>query len=73
MDGFSGEAGVVNPAMPRSNWHATFADAADRTLVTTKVVRASAQDLQKSIDMGLEAGMASTMARLDDLLPSLAA
>jgi len=73
MDGFSDEAGVVNPNMPRSNWHVTFADATGRTLVTTEVVYASAEDLQKSIDMGLEAGMASTMERLDELLPSVAA
>lgn len=71
MDGFSDEDGVVNPQMPRSNWTVTFADETDKTLVTTRVVYASTEDLQKSIDMGLEGGMASTMERLDELLPSL--
>lgn len=71
MDGFSNAAGAVNPDMPRSSWTVTFADAAGRTLVTTVVVYASAEDLQKSIDMGLEAGMASTLQRLDELLPTL--
>ena len=58
--------------MPRSNWEVTFADASDRTLVTTVVQYASPEDLQKSIDMGLEGGMASTLERLDELLPLLA-
>ncbi len=71
MDGFCDASGTVNPAMPRSKWNVSFADASGRTLVTTAVVYASADDLQKSIDMGLEAGMASTMERLDELLPSL--
>lgn len=73
MDGFCDASGAVNPDMPRSKWNVTFADASGRTLVTTAVVYASADDLQKSIDMGLEAGMASTMQRLDELLPSLVA
>jgi uncharacterized protein YndB with AHSA1/START domain len=73
MDAFSDASGAINPHMPRSNWKVTFADANGRTLVTTVVVYASAEDLQKSIDMGLEAGMASTMEKLDELLPSLVA
>ena len=73
MDGFCDEAGVVNPDMPRSRWAVTFADASDRTLVTTVVQYASADDLQKAINMGLEGGMASTLERLDELLSVLAA
>lgn len=72
MDGFCDEAGMVNPDMPRSKWDVTFADAGHRTCVTTTVVYASPDDLQKAIDMGMEAGMASTMGRLDELLPLLA-
>ena len=71
MDGFCDASGVVNPEMPRSKWNVSFADASGRTLVTTIVLYASADDLQSSIDMGLEAGMASTMQRLDELLPNL--
>lgn len=73
MDGFCDEAGVVNPDMPRSQWIVTFADASDRTLVTTVVQYASSDDLQKAIDMGLEGGMASTLERLDELLALIAA
>lgn len=71
LDGFCDETGTVNPEMPRSNWEVTFTDASDKTLVTTIVVFASSEDLQKTIDMGMEAGMASTLERLDDLLPLL--
>jgi uncharacterized protein YndB with AHSA1/START domain len=67
-DGFCDETGIVNPDMPRSSWEVTFGDAPDRTLVTTNVVYASREDLQKAIDMGLKDGMASTMERLDELL-----
>ena len=70
MDGFCDASGVVNPGMPRSKWEVTFSGTAGKISVTTKVIYASADDLQKSIDMGLEAGMASTMERLDELLPT---
>ncbi|WP_316168721.1 MULTISPECIES: SRPBCC domain-containing protein [unclassified Bradyrhizobium] len=70
-DGFCDEAGIVSPEMPRSSWEVTFDDGSDRTLVTTKVVYASPEDLQKAIDMGLKDGLASTMERLDELLQTL--
>jgi len=72
MDGFADEAGVVNPDMPRSKLAVSFTDASGRTRVTTLVQYASAEDMQKAIDMGLEGGIASTMERLDELLPLLA-
>ena len=72
LDGFADEAGTVNPDLPRSSWEVTFADAAERTLVTTVVLYASADDIQKVIDMGLKDGLASAMERLDELLPTLA-
>lgn len=68
MDGFSDASGTVNPNMPRSEWTVSFTDAPAGTLVTTIVRYASPEDLQKSIDMGLKDGMASTMERLDELL-----
>lgn len=71
-DAFCDEVGTVNPDMPRSHWTVTFTDTADRTLVTTVVRYASPEDLQKAIDMGMETGMASTLERLDELLPLVA-
>lgn len=70
-DGFSDETGEINKDMPRSDWHVTFSDAGDRTLVTTVVQYASADDLQKVIDMGMKDGIQSTMDRLDELLAEL--
>lgn len=72
-DGFCDEAGTVDADMPVSKWIVTFADVSARTLVTTVVQYASADDLQKTIDMGVEAGMTSTLERLDQLLSVLAA
>ena len=68
LDGFSDEAGVVNPDMPRSRWEVTFTDANERTLVTTVVAYNSAEDVQKVVDMGMKEGMTSTLERLDELL-----
>ena len=50
-----------------------FADAGDRTLVTTVVQYDSPEDVQKAIDMGLKDGLASTLGRLDELLEVIAA
>ena len=71
LDGFCDEAGSVNPELPRARWDVAFTDAGQRTLVTTVVQYASAQDVQKSIDMGLKEGLTSTLERLDELLPLL--
>lgn len=71
LDAFSDETGAVNPAMPRARWEVAFAEAGARTLVTNVTHYASAEDLQKVIDMGVEAGITSTMDRLDELLPKL--
>lgn len=71
MDGFCDEGGTVNPDMPRSKWTVSFNERSGRTLVETIVRYDSPEGLHKAIDMGLEGGLASTMERLDELLPSL--
>lgn len=71
LDGFSDEAGFVNPDLPRARWDVGFTDAKERTLVTTVVLYNSPEDVQKVIDMGLKDGMTSTLERLDDLLLTL--
>ncbi|CAJ0814891.1 MULTISPECIES: SRPBCC family protein [Ralstonia] len=72
LDAFSDEAGAVNPDLPRARWDVTFADANERTLVTTVVLYNSPEDVQKVIDMGMKDGMTSTLERLDELLLTLA-
>jgi len=73
QDGFCDETGAVNPAMPGSHWEVAFTDGGERTLVTTVVRYASAASLQAAINMGLKDGLASTLERLDELLPTLQA
>lgn len=73
LDGFCDESGIVNPDLPRARWDVGFTDASERTLVTTIVTYDSPEDVQKAIDMGLKDGLASTLERLDELLPTLAA
>lgn len=70
LDGFSDEAGEINPDMPRSKMDVAFTDQSERTLVTTVVHYASPEDLQKVIAMGMKEGLTSTLERLDELLES---
>lgn len=71
LDGFSDADGNVSPDLPRSHQTLTFSDHGEHTIVETVVVYASAEDVQKVIDMGVEQGLASTLERLDELLATL--
>ena len=71
LDGFTDESGAINPDMPRSKLNVAFVDQGERTLVTTVVDYASAEDLQKVIAMGMKEGTTSTLERLDELLERL--
>lgn len=68
LDGFTDETGEINADMPRAKWEVAFVDQAERTLVTTVVHYASAEDLQKVMGMGMKEGLTSTLERLDELL-----
>ena len=70
-DGFCDETGTVNPNMPGADWEVSFKDVSDRTLVTTVVRYGSSDSLQAVLDMGMKDGLASTLERLDELLPRL--
>jgi hypothetical protein len=50
-----------------------FADRDTRTIVTTVIQYASSDALEAAINMGLKDGLASTLERLDELLPILLA
>src|SRR5579859_57646 len=71
LDGFTDETGTVKPDMPQANWEVTFSDASGHTLVQTVITYRSAEDLGKVIAMGMEAGLTSTLERLDKLLLTL--
>lgn len=71
IDAFCDADGTLNPNLPRSQWDVSFTDVADKTQVQTIVHYASPEDLEKVIAMGMEAGMTSTLERLDELLLNL--
>lgn len=71
LDGFCDATGTLNPDMPRARWDVSFKDAGARTLVETVVAYGSAAELEQVIAMGMEAGMTSTLERLDELLSTL--
>ncbi|WP_370312574.1 SRPBCC domain-containing protein [Sagittula sp.] len=70
-DAFSDADGAVNPDMPTSDWEVRFTGEGDRTTVRTVIAYASEKDLQTVIDMGMEAGLANSLTRLDTLLDDL--
>jgi len=72
LDGFCDESGTVNPEMPRARWEVSFEEAGTHTFVTTAVLYARAEDIQKAVAMGLKDGMTSTLERLDELLEAIA-
>ena len=71
LDGFSDANGELNPELPRADWVVTFHDLNDHSMVETVVTYKSLADLETVIQMGMEAGMKSTLERLDELLPTL--
>lgn len=73
LDAFSDASGALNPDLPRARWEVSFAERGALCRVRTLVRYASAADLQTVIDMGMEAGLRSTLERLDELLVDLAA
>jgi uncharacterized protein YndB with AHSA1/START domain len=70
-DGFTDETGEVNPDLPQSDQDLTFRELGDHTLVETIVTYPTLNDLEKVIKMGIQEGLASTLERLDELLPTL--
>lgn len=71
VDAFSNEVGEINEELPRADWVVSFRDLAQHALVETVVTYKSLEDLEIVVRMGMEAGMTSTLERLDDLLLTL--
>ena len=70
-DSFSDESGKLNPDLPSSDWDVTFIDYRDNTLVHVVVTYHSREEIEKVMQMGMQAGMTSTLERLDELLLTL--
>lgn len=71
LDGFCNAEGEINKDLPRAEWIVTFTDKGENTLVETVVTYKSLADLETVINMGMEEGLASTLEKLDELLPTL--
>ncbi|HEV2527073.1 MAG TPA: SRPBCC domain-containing protein [Thermomicrobiales bacterium] len=69
-DAFTDESGAVNADMPVANISIEFADQGDRTLVTIHTDYATAEELQKVLEMGVTEGAESQYTRLDELAAS---
>ena len=67
-DAFSDAAGTINQDLPQSTVTAEFAESNGRTTVTMRGEYASADDVRKVVEMGMEDGISSQFERLDDLL-----
>ncbi|MFZ5999504.1 MAG: SRPBCC family protein [Bacteroidota bacterium] len=71
LDAFSNEKGEVNPDLPRANWRVTFSEQGQHTMVQTVVTYHTLTDLETVINMGMQAGLTTTLEKLDELLESL--
>lgn len=72
VDGFCDESGAWNTDLPQARWDVTFHELeARRSMVETRVTFAAAHELETVLQMGMEAGLASTLERLDALLLAL--
>lgn len=67
-DAFSDAEGTTNHDLPVSETVATFTDEGDRTTLTFVTDYATAEDLQKVLEMGMIEGVSSQFERLDELL-----
>ena len=73
LDGFTDETGALDPNLPRSHWDARFGGSGDTATVTLLTTYGSPEDIDKVVAMGVEAGMGSTLDKLDILLTDLQA
>lgn len=70
LEGFCDENGVINPGMPRSQWHRRFEEDGDGTTVIQEETFESEEALQMVLEMGFEEGFATGLRQLDDYFKS---
>lgn len=70
-DAFSNEAGEINTELPQAKWVVGFSTKGENAVVETIVTYNSLADLEAVVQMGMEAGLTSTLERLDELLVTL--
>lgn len=70
-DGFCDAEGELNAQLPRAEWHSTFEELSDATLVQTVVTYQSLADLETVIQMGMKEGLTMALDQLEELLNNL--
>jgi len=70
-DGFCDAEGELNAEMPQAEWHSTFEEISDKTLVQTVVTYRSLADLEAVIQMGMKEGLTMALDQLEELLEDL--
>ena len=68
LDAFCEENGVINQAMPRTQWTNEFNENGEKTLVTITAKYESLSDLEKIIQMGFKEGFTMAMENLDQYI-----
>tara|TARA_R110002124_G_scaffold287021_6_gene469858 strand:+ start:1101 stop:2078 length:978 start_codon:yes stop_codon:yes gene_type:complete len=68
LDAFCDEKGVINQAMPRTQWTNEFNENGEKTLVTITAKYESLSDLEKIIQMGFKEGFTMAMENLDQYI-----
>jgi uncharacterized protein YndB with AHSA1/START domain len=70
-DHFSDKDGKPNKDMPATTVKTHFEEVGETTVIRSTAVYRSKEDLQKVLDMGMEAGMAETLDRLEEYVEKL--
>lgn len=70
-DGFCNAEGEMNAELPQAEWHSTFEELSDTTLVQTVVTYQSLGDLETVIQMGMKEGLSMALDQLEELLNNL--
>lgn len=70
-DSFCDENGVIDHAMPNSEWKSRFTDLGNNTLVETHVTFKSLEDVETSIKMGMKEGMMMVLESLENFLETM--
>lgn len=71
LDGFAGPDGAPNAAMPTVRMVFSFEPTAEGSRVTTTTHFASADDLAKLIEMGMQEGLRLAMGQMDEVIADL--
>jgi uncharacterized protein YndB with AHSA1/START domain len=68
LDAFTDSEGNVKEDMPQSKWNVTFTDKGEKTLVELLISYDDLDQLEATLQMGFEEGLAMAMENLDELL-----